>query len=414
VLEYLKALETKVAEQRHAASSVLMPSPRDLEPTQEITRSAESRAIITPAVISTEPPLKSASLTLRLDWPTLQVRLQGPGGLDLSGLGQIDAWDEWDDSKPVKSGEDVPDEFQRLGETLASTIPQNVIDALKMFDEDMVIVLHLSQDVEALPWEWLQVNGQFLFLRNPVIRAPIGINEAARGTRAVHAQPIVCLIGDPGGDFPAARHEVETIAEAYRKHAKGFAVHCLIGENATCDAVFSILEGLWGGCDVLHFAGHAWHSNSDAFIKCHDDIIKARELQTSLSRDRTPFVFLNSHYTAFIPTGSSKLSRLLSTSHRLKRDLAPPLPYAGKGFTKAATAAGVGVYVGSIGSMSDEGAGAFGIKFHELLLHRLPAAVALFEARRAICTMMPTDLAAFYYILSGRHDFVLPAPTVPA
>ena len=76
----------------------------------------------------------------------------------------------------------------------------------------------------------------------------------------------------------------------------------LVGEEATSEAVLNALEE--EQYDLVHFAGHAWYDREDAYLVCHDQqVLKARDLQSFLARSRPPFVFLNSHWTAFVPPG---------------------------------------------------------------------------------------------------------------
>ena len=101
--------------------------------------------------------------------------------------------------------------------------------------------------------------------------------------------------------MPGARREVESIAEAY-KQCPLASCTLLIEQDATCDAVLSFLET--EDYDIVHFAGHAWYDQEEAYLMCHGhELIRARELQSFLSRRRPPVVFLNSHYTAFVPPG---------------------------------------------------------------------------------------------------------------
>ena len=414
VLEYLKALETEVAK-RQASSPPSLASSRSLSPAFEV--SARSVIIASPGSRSIVPPkipLKTAALTLAIRGIELDSRLHVDNDLEQRGRTPVPPRKELEPllGSALATWQGATPDARKVGDLLAASLPSNVTEALKSLTRDTVVVLDLSPDVENLPWEWLVLDGERLCLRNPLVRKPINMTDAARGTRAMRPLTRLLLIGDTVGNMPGARREVESIAEAYKQRPLASCT-LLIEQDATCDAVLSFLET--EDYDIVHFAGHAWYDQEEAYLMCHGhELIRARELQSFLSRRRPPVVFLNSHYTAFVPPGVRERDKDPTSGAPLRGDWKLEAgPRGMRGFTGAALAAGVGVFTGCFGSPSDEGGTVFGLEFHKALLEEKPAAQAFFEARRETLArgQEQGDTSALVYTISGQPDLALPSAT---
>ena len=286
---------------------------------------------------------------------------------------------------------------------LTKCLPTNVLQALQAIPDSEVVTLRLDPEVETLPWEWIQVEGAHLCLRNPVVRAPIGVPDTARGYPMVNQPARVLLIGDTSEKVPlaGARVEVEEIAKLHRK--AGNAVVPLIGSEADFDGV--VRQLLTGNHDVIHFAGHAWYDEQEAYLMLHDEVtLRASALRSLLSPRPPALLFLNSHYTAFIPLGE----RLEKAPTLGPADLSAQLLSAARGrrgFTGMAMSTGVGAFVGCMGSPSDEGAKRIGVDVHRELIKGVPVAVALHRAR--VNNRSESDGSWALFTLSGYPELVL-------
>ncbi|MBM4430938.1 MAG: CHAT domain-containing protein, partial [Chloroflexi bacterium] len=185
--------------------------------------------------------------------------------------------------------------MQRVGQALAGCFPAGVLRALQDIPPQHVLTLRLCEELETLPWEWVEVQGQTLFLRYPVVRASIGIADAARGFPSIRQPVQALLVGDPSDSYPlpGARAEIEAIAAVYGPAS----CTVLLGPQASFEAF--VKSCLTGDFDVIHFAGHAWYDAQQAYLMLHDEVIlRASEFQQLLSRRPPAILFLNSHYTA--------------------------------------------------------------------------------------------------------------------
>jgi hypothetical protein len=432
VLDYLKALEAELLKRRsHPISSG--PTSGATSPLEvsvaAVSSSASTRGIAvevpSPSEVSyrgvaapgsTKTAVATVTLSLAKQGSELETRYRGGDGSERMGRGPLPAQSELEAMLNRSLGMHGRQEKQQVGESLAAALPHEVAGALRGLDEQAVIVLRLTPEVEPIPWEWIRLDGEYLCLRNPLVRAPIGVTDAARGTRSVRPQTRVLLIGDPGNDLPEAREEIESIANAYSRRP-GTSCTRLIGENATGSAIFSLLES--EEYDVIHFTGRAGYDRQEVYLAFHEgQLVKAGELQSALSRRRPPFLFLNAPLTAFVPPGFREFEQESIAGTPLDRHATVDgSPRGNRGFTTAASAAGVGDFIGCLGIGTDPVSRVVGVKFHEALLEEVPAALALFRARRAAFPMKggdkePGDDTALLYILSGRADLALPPARV--
>jgi hypothetical protein len=296
-----------------------------------------------------------------------------------------------------------------FGQMLTECLPDVVLRALKETPADHVITLQLSADIELLPWEWLIIEGNFLILRHPVVRAPAGVSDTARGYPIVRRPTRVLLIGDPnrgdgiGLSLPGALAEVEDIAAAYSKHA-GAICKSLLGADASFDNVAGELAS--GGYDVVHFAGHAWCDDRESFVFLSQQVqLRASELRSLLSPRPPAILFLNSHYTIFMPPGAPG-----EESTKVIADEEKPARSGQRGFIGAASAAGVGTLIGSFdGRLDDAIARQVGVTFHQQLLKGAPVARGLHQALLAsVPKGKNKERNHLSYAMSGYADIVLP------
>lgn len=282
-----------------------------------------------------------------------------------------------------------------VSQELAKAIPDSLLRALATISKENVIELCLSADIEVLPWEWLPIENQLLLERNPTVRAPMNISNQARGYPVINKPPKILVIGDPTEDLQGAREEAIEIARIYGDHAM-----LLLGTNASFDACVYHLSNHY---DVVHFAGHAWTDTREGHIMLSNKVIlRASELRNLISRRPPAFMILNSHYTAFRPSGDAQVSldQTIGTESGFSRD-------GEGGFSATVLAAGVGGFIGCVGSIEDRAACKLALELHHRLVHGFSAQRALYEARIATRNEFSESSTWAMYVLSGYPEIVL-------
>ena len=248
------------------------------------------------------------------------------------------------------------------------------------------------------------LDGQYLCLRQPTVRAALGVADSARGYPRLERPLQVLLIGDTCENLPGAAAEVREIQALYQARRGLAEVRVLLGADASFSAVSSALQA--GKFDIIHFAGHAWFDAQESYLVVHDEeILRAREFGTMLSARPPAVLYLNSHYTAFVPSGTDRKLLAQSTSSL------PTFSSTGTGragFTDTATTVGVGAFLGCFGWASDEGAKAVAVDVHRKLLDGLPIARALYEVRHSHRQSGVSAFDALSCALSGHASMALP------
>lgn len=301
-----------------------------------------------------------------------------------------------------------------FGQELGKLLPEMVLGALKDVPVDHMITLRLSPEVELLPWEMAEVDGHFLVLRNPLVRAPIGLSDTARGYPIVRQPTRVLLIGDPnqgdGMPLPGALAEVTEIAEVYGEYP-ALVCDSLIGGYASFDSVAAGLSS--GNYDIVHFAGHAWFDEDlEPFLMLSNQIkLRSSELRSLISPRPPALLILNSHFTIFTPPGARGENIRKAVDEAQK-----PAPSGQRSFIEAASTAGVGMLIGSFsGHLDDRIAQLVGVNLHKGLLRGEPVARALHQSL-LLCQAQQGDVNPSHltYAMSGYGDIAMPfAPLRP-
>src|SRR5262249_45060988 len=158
---------------------------------------------------------------------------------------------------------------------------------------------------------------------------------------------------------PGALAEIQQLTEVYSDRPDIFH-RSLIGTEASFDNVAAELSS--GSYDVVHFAGHAWFDELEPYLLLSQRVkLRASEMRSLLSLHPPAILFLNSHYTIFVPPGASGDKALLDLT-----DPKEPALRGQRGFIEAASTAGVGTLVGSFsGAVDDFIAQQVGINFHK-------------------------------------------------
>jgi SIR2-like domain/CHAT domain len=285
-----------------------------------------------------------------------------------------------------------------FGQELARRLPPEILKGLEQISPDETITLKLSPEVDLLPWEWTIVNETFLAAQSPLARAPSSVSDAARGYPILREATRVLLIGDPsqkqpGKRLPGALAEVGALSKIYEP-SNNITVKTLIGPEASFD---NVAECLSFGYDIIHYAGHAWFDELEPFLVLSDEVkLRASEMRSLLSSAPPAVLFLNSHYTIFVPPGAAGRDALQGQ----------------RGFVEAASTAGVGALIGSFsGGLKDDIAQRVGVGFHRKLIAGVPVAQALHDAQiEAGSKQKGDDPSHLSYALSGYGDIRLPEP----
>jgi hypothetical protein len=280
-----------------------------------------------------------------------------------------------------------------LGQELANRLPKEILSGLEQIAPDQPINLNLGSEVEMLPWEWTIVNKDFLAAQIPLTRALGSIPSAARGYPILRESVRVLLIGDPSQEQPGALAEVWELGKVYES-SNQTRVKTLIGPEASFD---NVAQCLLSGYDIVHYTGHAWFDDLEPFLILSDDVkLRASEMRSLVSSTPPAVLFLNSHFTIFVPPGAA----------------GPASSQGQRGFLEAASRAGVGALIGTFGGgLQDDVAQWVGVGFHRRLIAGAPVAQALHDARREAGFKQAGDSPSYLsYAASGYGDFRLPEP----
>jgi hypothetical protein len=224
-------------------------------------------------------------------------------------------------------------DIKMLGSVLARTLPRELRRGLARVPERESIEIACSTAATRLPWEWLVIAGRPLALRNPTVPRPVDVTAQARGRRSVKPRPRLLVIGDAGGgnsrrDTPLhfAELEAATIERLFCRGLRGAEVTRLSLERATHRRVLQEIES--GDYDVIHFAGHAWFDEREAYFFLWDRIMLGSELAPLLSRRPPALMMLDTHFTAFVLAEADTTAYEIAGTPDATRALHHPAPLA--------------------------------------------------------------------------------------
>jgi len=311
-------------------------------------------------------------------------------------------------------GAHVVDTVERVGRILSQSVP-GVEHDLASLPPDASVVLDVDPGLAALPWEWMQTGAASLALQHPVCRTMPGLPDASRGRPLVRNPLRALLIGDTLAEsvwhhpLHDARAEVEALALQLTKVARGSDVTVLTGRNASYARVLQELRT--GRYDLVHFAGVSHYDESGSYLMLHDGKVGAAELVTLLIKRPPALLVLNALYSGFVPVFCQAFPLTLrhGTSYD---DHYRALARHRIGFERAAARAGVGTFVGVMGTSGDRAAGRLALAFYGALLAGRNAAQALLDARRRV--FAADDSTAMQFAMSGYADLRLLPKRRPA
>jgi hypothetical protein len=106
-----------------------------------------------------------------------------------------------------------------------------------------LLMLDVPEELAAVPWEWVQVNGRPLCMQVPTCRTVPWLDDASRGRPFFHDPSRVLLVGDALAESERIRHplpgthqEVEAISRCFRTASKRHEVTVLVGTKRLSSA----------------------------------------------------------------------------------------------------------------------------------------------------------------------------------
>lgn len=289
--------------------------------------------------------------------------------------------------------------YRRAGSRLADLLPKEAIAALP---SDRILTIDAVRELANVPWELALCDGnEPLAVARPVIRTMTAHTAAARGLPGMRHPLRLLVVGDPGTEpvlrLPGAYDEAVEIAHLYRRAFGDASCTLLCREEASLTAFVDAVTA--SAYDVIHFAGHAWFDAQESYLSFdRGDQITASELRSLLGRKPPALLFLNSHYTAFLPRGMRPVE--LSDTADVEM---PPTSHIG--FTPTAVAAGVGAFVGCFSSPMDNAARDVGIAIHREFIGGAALAAAVRSARREALALYADDVSPLQYVLAGHPHY---------
>jgi len=307
-----------------------------------------------------------------------------------------------------------------VGDLLASVVPGVSID-LEALPEGTTVMLDLDPGLSPLPWEWMTVGDAALGMRWPTCRTIPGLPDASRGRPLVRSPLRALVIGDTLADsewrhrLEAARREALDLAATLSAATPGAEVTVLVGGDASYTRVLHELRT--GRYDVVHFCGVSHYDESGSYLMLHDGKVGAPELVTLLIKRPPALLVVNALYSGFVPAFCQAFRVPLREGTSFD-DHYRALRRHRIGLERAAARAGVGTFVGAMGTTTDVAAWEVGRVLYDRLLAGRTAAEALWEARRSAekHAGAPTrgyDTTALQLTMSGYADLRLVSPPAP-
>jgi len=391
LLDFLRAMLTDTEIQGEPPASSLGPTPR-------VPVSAQLADTTVGATTTS-----GFDFSISMEAQSLKVTTTSPRGVT-SFWGELPPWSLL--TKLMFDTDDSSKRVRLIGQLLTDLIPPPFLDELRRTPSHKSIKFHLHGDLELIPWEWIIIDNKCLMLRNAVVRVPSSASQMSRGYPLVQLPPRALLIGATEvtglSRLPGAEAEIREVHDSFVQ--SGIICTVITGEDATYERFAQAC--LREKFDIIHFAGHAWVDEEPFLFLAEATKLHSSELRSLLSPRPPAVLFLNSHYTTFMPLGSRgeqlKESAMAGdttlTSHR--------------GFLDAAATAGVGALIGSFsGSIGDLAAREIALAFYQELLSGVPVAEALHRSLIASASQYSKHGAEpnhLFYTVSGYGEITFP------
>ncbi len=298
--------------------------------------------------------------------------------------------------------------LERIGRLMYSLL---IPDAMqRLLDETPCPLTVSSNDLE-LPWELMHDGNDFLCLKRPFARMPVGKTYPRRTRRMVPSTRttwnMLLIHSDPDGNLADSATEIAEIQTTLNQLPPPVQVKATIldGDQATGENLTRHLSS--GHYDLVHYAGHAGFDLArpdQSFLLLHGrQRFSAERIQRVL--EGRPIIFLNACDTS-------------RTNNESDTDSASGTVAQAQGLASAFIYGGAQACVGALWPIFDDSARALAVSFYTGLLARQPVGEALCNARELSRTKHSDRLTWAAYALYGDPRYRLregaPASHVPA
>jgi hypothetical protein len=273
-------------------------------------------------------------------------------------------------AQPGQPAHEHPAErLERIGRLMYSLL---IPDAMqRLIDETRCPLTVTSNDLE-LPWELMHDGEDYLCLKRPFARMPVGQTFPRRSRRSVQRPRaiwnVLLVHADPAGNLSESASEIEEIDGTLHQLPVWVNTHVLSGEQVTGELLTRHLSS--GRYDLIHYAGHAGFDLAEpakSFLLLNDGRrFSAERVQRVL--EGRPIVFLNACDTSRGDNedGSTSTSRIVARA---------------QGLASAFIYGGAQACVGTLWPVFDDSARALATSFYTQLVARQRVGEALREAR---------------------------------
>lgn len=296
--------------------------------------------------------------------------------------------------------------LERVGRLMYSLL---IPDAMQRLIDETSCPLTITANDLVLPWELMHDGEEFLCLKRPFARMPVGQTFPRRSRRTVRAPRatwnVLLIHSDPDGDLGDSGVEIDEIQKTLQALPVRVRPEVLSGDRANQDLVTQHLAS--GQFDLIHYAGHAGFDVKDptrSFLLLHG---KKRFFADRIQRilEGQPIVFLNACDTS----QTQNENETASTSGIVAR---------AQGLASAFVYGGAQACIGTMWPVFDDTARNLAASFYTKLLTRQRVGEALCEARATSRKLHTDQLTWAAYALYGDPLYRLregaPASQVPA
>lgn len=353
----------------------------------------------------TSVPADAYLLTFEQREEDMRVRLtQGEERLFAQGTVPLDSLKEVERcSEALFASRGHGTSLALIQKAFARCLPEDVRQAVNDLagQRGRVLVLRPSRGLERLPWELLPARDGLLSLHCALVRAPVGIADAARGRPKVHAPARVLLVSP-------AEEERDTLARVAGRYADApsSARGHLLGPDAVAERVLARMEV--ERHDVVSLSGRVGFGPGEVSLKLHGETpLTASDLRPGFSQHPPALLVMDAAFSAFLPAGVGTAPSDLPSQSGGRPASKSRVTGGRDAFLRFATETGVGAFVGGFGPLTRGAADTFLLRLHEGLAGGEPIAHAVFQARSAAHEAFPDDVTPLQYVLSGYGDLTL-------
>lgn len=276
---------------------------------------------------------------------------------------------ELDRSVPDSVLPDAVDRMRTVGKQLYQLL---VPDDMRFVIDQTTCALRVTSSDLELPWELMHDHEDFLSVRRPLARMPVGRGyRMGRPTTSPSDTrwQVLLIHSDPEGTLPDAATEIEEIRRLLADRPElPVEITILPPAEATFDNVSNELVS--GRYDLIHYAGHAGYVDDPA--DCHLVLHEKKKFPAQRIQDLlvgTPVVFLNACDSGAI------------SNEQPHDDQAWVTTQEAQGLASAFVYAGAPACVGALWPVFDDTARTLATSFYKLLFSRRRVGDALCEAR---------------------------------